>query len=266
MKTICRFLAATFGLIGYLAAGPVIADSPVSDELEVKATPYMWFLQLDGNATVKGQKGDVDVSFQDIWDNLNIGVMFEGEVRKGRIGIYGNIIYADLESTNDVSGTEIKGEATTVWAGAGAYYRLGPWNLDALGSSGGSPQLIVDPYAGVRYTYLDLHLDVKGGGPDQSGDQDWVDPIIGFRTIWEFDPRWTFTTLGDLGGFGVGSDFTWQAAGFIGYNFSIFQASDSRLLLGYRALSQDYKNGSGDDKFEWDVIAHGPMAGLAITF
>jgi hypothetical protein len=266
MRRLLRSLAAPLGLIGLMTAGPAAGDNPISDELEITAIPYMWFLELNGNATVKGQKGDVDVGFSDIWDNLNIGAMFEGEVRKGRMGIYGNIIYADLESENSVSGVDIKADATTVWAGAGAFYRLGPWNLDALGGSGGAPRLFVDPYAGVRYTYLDLDLDVKNGGPDFSGDQDWVDPVIGFRTVWRFTPRWTFTTIGDIGGFGVGSDFSWQAVGLIGYNFSIFQESDSRLLLGYRALSQDYKDGSGADKFEWDVIAHGPTAGLAIRF
>ncbi|MDX1402250.1 MAG: hypothetical protein R3245_10035 [Kiloniellales bacterium] len=226
----------------------------------------MWFLSLDGNATVKGQKGDVDVGFSDIWDNLNVAAMFEGEVRKGRMGVFGNIIYADLESENSVSGVDIKADATAVWAGLGVFYRLGPWNLGALKGSGAVPQLIVDPYAGARYTYLNLDLDVKDGGPTFGNNQDWIDPIIGLRSIWQFTPRWSLTTISDIGGFGIGSDLTWQAAGFIGYNFSIFQESDSRLLLGYRAFSQDYTNRNGADKFEWDVIAHGPMAGLAVSF
>lgn len=263
---VCRSFAAVVGLIGFLAAGPAAAGSPISDELEVSVTPYMWFLDLDGNATVKGQKADVDVGFSDIWDNLNIGAMFEGEVRKGRIGVYGNIIYADLEATNTVDATKIQADATTVWAGLGAYYRLGPWNLDSTQGSGSGPHLIVDPYAGIRYTYLDLDLDVKGGGASFSGDQDWVDPIIGFRSIWQFNPRWSFTTVSDIGGFGVGSKLTWQAAGLVGYQFSLFNTGDSRLLFGYRALSQDYESGSGANKFEWDVIAHGPMTGLAIRF
>ena len=78
MRTIYRSLAAALGLIGLLNTGPAAAQNPISDELEITAAPYMWFLELDGNATVKGQKGDVDVGFQDIWDNLNIGGMFEG--------------------------------------------------------------------------------------------------------------------------------------------------------------------------------------------
>lgn len=45
-------------------------------------------------------------------------------------------------------------------------------------------------------------------------------------------------------------------------------ANDSVInaLVGYRALSQDYKKGSGENKFVWDVIIHGPIIGLAIDF
>jgi hypothetical protein len=197
VKPAWRCLAAALGVIGLWTSPAAVADSPVSDQLEVTAAPYMWFLELDGNATAKGQKADVDVGFDDIWDNLNFGAMFAGEVRKGRIGVYGNVIYADLEATNSAPAAEIKAEITTLWAGLGAYYRLGPWSLDATGSEG--PQLLLDPYAGARYTYLDVELDVKNGGPTFSGDQDWVDPIVGFRSIWQLTPRWSFTTTSDIG-------------------------------------------------------------------
>lgn len=54
MRTICRSLAVALGLVGLLNTAPAEAQSSVSDELEITATPYMWFLSLDGNATVKG--------------------------------------------------------------------------------------------------------------------------------------------------------------------------------------------------------------------
>jgi hypothetical protein len=31
-------------------------------------------------------------------------------------------------------------------------------------------------------------------------------------------------------------------------------------------MYQDYTNGSGDNKFEWDVTLHGPILGLVIEF
>ena len=37
-------------------------------------------------------------------------------------------------------------------------------------------------------------------------------------------------------------------------------------LLGYRALSADYEQGSGRTKYVYDVVMHGPVTGLTIGF
>jgi hypothetical protein len=63
----------------------------------------------------------------------------------------------------------------------------------------------------------------------------------------DFDDHWFGVALGDVGGFGVGSEFTWQAFGGIGYKFD----SQGRysMLAGWRHLSVDYEN----EGFLWDV-------------
>ena len=45
---------------------------------------------------MKGQKSDVNLSFKDIVEELNYGVMLDGEARKGRVGVIANILYANL--------------------------------------------------------------------------------------------------------------------------------------------------------------------------
>ena len=37
-------------------------------------------------------------------------------------------------------------------------------------------------------------------------------------------------------------------------------------MLGYRALSVDYEKGSGANKFEFDVVEHGPVVGLTVRY
>ena len=66
------------------------------------------------------------------------------------------------------------------------------------------------------------------------------------------------TAVGDIGGFGVGSDLTWQAIGTLDY------AVNDRLELraGYRALSVDYEDG----KFLYDVLMQGPILGATYRF
>ena len=127
------------------------------------------------------------------------------------------------------------------------------------------PKLILDTYAGVRYTYLDVDLDVSPGG-SFGDDQQWVDPIVGLRTLWQLTPKWGVTALGDIGGFGVGSDFQWMATGLVTYRFGLLGDDNARFGAGYRAIHQDYSDGSGANKFEWDVTLHGPVFALGIEF
>jgi hypothetical protein len=258
-------LALAAGLYGAGIAAPEAAEPFVSDEWHFQVTPYLWALALDGDVTVKGVKTSPSVSFKDIFDNLDYALMLESEARKGRFGIYANAIYASLSSKDDVSGVRLRVGADTSWVGAGGFYRLGPFALAPdKGPSG--PQLVVDPYAGARFTYLNTELRIRDGGPQGSQDKTWVDPIFGVRTIWQLTPKWSVTALGDIGGFGVGSEFTWQAAGTVGYTFGLLGEDNAKVMAGYRALYQDYEDGHGANEFKWDMTLHGPMLALAIGF
>jgi hypothetical protein len=256
--------ALAAGLYGAGLAAAEAADL-VSDEWQFQVTPYLWALSIDGNVTVRGFNSSQSVTFSDILSDLNFALMVEGEARKDRIGVYANVIYSDLSDTDNTGSIRIRSNAETVWAGAGAYYRLGPWPLlpDA-GPSG--PVVVVDPYAGARYTYLNAEIKIRDGGPQVEQDKNWVDPVVGLRTIWLLTPKWSVTALGDIGGFSVGSNFSWQAAGMVGYRFGLFGDDNARFLAGYRALYQDYKSGNGRNEFKWDVTVHGPMLALAIDF
>lgn len=239
-------------------------DNPVSEEWVFQLTPYVWFMSMEGNVTVKGQKSSIDMDFNDIFKQLNVAAMIEGEVRYGRYGLYANVTYAEL--SDEVHGTLLNLDATVkpLWLGFGAFYRLGPWNLGEV-IDGNTATVTVDPYVGGRYTYLDMELDLKPG-PNFSGHQDWIDPVVGLRTNVALSERWNFVAFGDVGGFGVGSDFAWQAAGLVGYRFGLFGDNDANVMLGYRALYQDYETGSGTDKFKWDVTLYGPVLALSVQF
>jgi hypothetical protein len=70
---------------------------------------------------------------------------------------------------------------------------------------------------------------------------------------------------GDIGGFGVGSHFTYSILGFLGYRFQMFGCAVT-AHAGYRTLlpnSETYTDGS---LFRWDVILHGPILGLTLRF
>ena len=254
-------------LILAVFAPSVPAEEKADEESgwEFQVAPYMWFLSAEGDVTVKGQKSDVDISFDEIWDELNIAGMVAYDARKGNLGFWGNTIYANLGNSTKVEGIRIDPSVNLLWQGLGGFYRLGTWNLtDAPGKKAAT--VTADTYFGARYTYLGIKLDIDGF-PNKDRDKHWVEPILGVRTYWDLPKRWTFMLAGDIGGVAFGSDFAWQTFGLIGYRFALFsKENNARVLAGYRALSQDYTNGSGDDKFEWDVTLHGPILGLVIRF
>jgi len=66
----------------------------------------------------------------------------------------------------------------------------------------------------------------------------------------------------DIGGFGLGSDLTWQIQAYAGYRFSkLFQ-----ITAGYRIMSIDYEKGSGQDRFLYDMNTFGPVLRLGFNF
>jgi hypothetical protein len=90
---------------------------------------------------------------------------------------------------------------------------------------------------------------------------------MGGATTAHKSERWDLVLAGSVGGFGVGSDFAWHASGLLGYRFPLFsKENNAAFFAGYRALYQNYSDGSGDDKFQWDVTLHGPILGLRIEF
>jgi hypothetical protein len=70
---------------------------------------------------------------------------------------------------------------------------------------------------------------------------------------------------GAVGGFGAGSDLTWNAAGFLGCDFELFGRA-STFFVGYRDLYRDYSTASGLKKFALDTTLYGPVLGLGFSF
>jgi len=51
----------------------------------------------------------------------------------------------------------------------------------------------------------------------------------------------------------------------VAYHIELF-GCDASIVGGYRASHQDFEDGSGARKFEWDMTLHGPVVGLNIRF
>lgn len=85
-----------------------------------------------------------------------------------------------------------------------------------------------------------------------------MDPIVGARARYNFSDRFYAIARADVGGFGVGSDITWQAYGAIGYQLT----AHTTLELGYRHMYVDYADGN----FSYDISTSGVQLAIGYRF
>jgi hypothetical protein len=215
--------------------------------------PYYWAVGFDGDLTIDGQEteGDGDSNGLPGEVSLTGGFLGHFEARTGPWALALSPVLVDVEIDGDDTppvDTDLALSGTIV-EGFTAYALGGGWEV--LG--------------GVRYYALDASVDVTLGGapqPDLDADKSWVDPIIGVRYGSTFAERWSFLARADVGGFGIGSDFAWNASTELGFRL----ASYARVFGGYRVLDFDFADGSGSDRVEYDVRLWGPLVGLSFEF
>ncbi len=229
---------------------------------------WLWLMGVEGDLTVRGNSADVSADFGDILDASDSIFAFSGhlEVGYGRWAGFLDGYYANL-GVDDVSGSAgLVDIDVTMEQGIldfGVMFRVGEWAPSGAAANN-VRDTTLDLYAGGRYSYLSLELD-PANGPSRSGDRDWVDPIVGAKLVLPLAERWHLSANGDVGGFGVESDLTWSVSSVVGFDFKLFDIP-ATVYGGYRAIGWDYSDGSGANKFEWDIVNHGPMLGFGLRF
>lgn len=93
-----------------------------------------------------------------------------------------------------------------------------------------------------------------------------MDPLVGLRLRQQLAPGQELMLRGDVGGFDAGSTFSWNVLAAYSWQFAVYSGVTYSGMLGYRALSVDFAKGSGADRYEYDVIQHGPVLGLTVSF
>jgi hypothetical protein len=247
------------GLLVVSAASVVQADDDDPTAWHVTLTPYAWAPAFDGDVTVRGVSASLDASFIDIMEETDLAVGLAGhlEVTRGRFGVFGDGVY--IKTKVEDAGTTGLDVTTRMWfLEFGGQYRLLDTTTDRV------PGITFDLYGGGRYTFLELGLDTQGA-PSTKQKKSWVDPIVGVRFGLHFSRNVFLLLSGDVGGFGVGSDFAWSAVGLLGYKWQA-AGLEWAVLAGYKALGQDYTSGPSNGQFRWDTTMHGPVLGLSIRF
>ncbi len=240
MKRTIQILALATALL----SPTVRAEEPNKWTFDV--TLYGLAAGMSGDVTVKGIPADVDIGFDQIWDNLEFGAM--GKVRVGyeRWALNADVIYMGLGGTEN-----------------GVSVDFDQWVVEPSLSYRFCREFEV--LAGARYN--SLSTDISGTGPlgnfrESSGTQDWWDPIVGANLSLPFAKKFSFNTRVDIGGFGVGSELTWQAFPYLSWQFNRWGS----LHAGYRWVYTDYETGSGASQFRYDILTQGPQIGITFHF
>lgn len=233
----------------------VITPAP-SNPWEFRIQPYGWLTGIDGTTGPAGFAADVDAGFDDIFDEIEMAAALQFEARRGSWGFIADAFYAELGTSGTLPGpakTDINLDFEQFLGEFVIFYRTSE-----------TPQSFVDLYAGVRYNSMSLDLEATSNGTvlqkseQRSGDEEWADPIIGLRTQWDINERWFIAAKGDIGGFGVNSDFTWNLQGTVGYKFSESVSCE----IGYRYFDTDYS----DDNYIYDIAQSGVLIGVNYVF
>ena len=289
-KTLLAISLAGFIAIGSATTafsadfGPGPAPVAPPSQWRLSFTPYAWLTWLDGEQTVRGRSVDVHVDPIQVLDHLERVPFFGyGEARNGPLALYSDVFYANL----GLSGGGIRSRSLasgingTLSAAGGLDFE------EAVVEVGGAyevmkcdPHTAIDILAGARYWHQEMSINLALAGTldtgdlvisgsraiDRSGSVDWVDPVVGGRIRYNLAPGQDLMLRGDVGGFGAGSQFSWNALAAYSFVLSKRDGITYSGLLGYRALSADYEQGSGRTKYVYDLVMHGPITGLTVSF
>ncbi len=248
------FLAVLAAALTTLVTPQAAAQSS-SNEWQFAVAPYVWLAGIDGSMTIGGHEaGDGSVDFDNIIDSLDFAFMGHFDMRNEHWVISSDLIFMDLGGSrdytegDDTEGTVSTGFDATLFELVGGY-RVSP---------------AVTLLAGARLVDMGMSIRWDGTLEDRRIDasKSFVDPLVGVHVFAPLSEKWWFGFRGDVGGFGVGSELTWQAYADVGFRVSHLVS----ILTGYHALDMNYESGTDVVTVDLDVLVSGPQIAVAFTF
>ncbi|PWK63920.1 hypothetical protein [Aminobacter sp. AP02] len=240
---------------------PLVAERPA---WALQITPYMWAAGLKGNISPFRSAPTIGVekSFSDVLNDLNFGGFVNVWGRYERFVLSGDLMYVSTTDSHAFGplpalpgpippGTVVNGSVDTkqFMATLQGGYRV----LE-------TPGFTLDALGGVRFWHISNDVTVNALGLSRSyGERfGWADPVIGARALLRMTDKLSLQAQVDVGGFSVGSDFTWSALATVNY----IVTDKLSLSAGYKALDADYDHGG----HVYDTRLSGPVLGATWRF
>lgn len=223
-----------------------------------KVEPNMMLPHMKGNASVSRLPTiHVSQSPSDFFNHLKFAGMLTFEASNKDWVITSDIVYASLTANVKKDPLVLNGKLTAKQFSfeVGLLRKLTPWLETGISAN------LVNLKSGFDVNMINP----KTGQPlylDRSISKTWIDPMLVARTKNLPNKKFLYTLTGEIGGFGIGSKFSWQLEGLAGYHFSdLFY-----VMGGYQIISMDYEKGSNNSNFVYDMDMFGPMIKLGFNF
>ena len=227
----------------------------------------VWIPSVSGSFASGGVDVDVDRdletlfdSFFDVVTDLDFAFVGSFQAQHGpwSFGVegFGASLGNDIEFKL-TDGTVADATITAVIASAWVGRRILTRPTCLFGSRG---CFELDAFAGARWSYAKYELTLPRRESDDSGS--WVDPIGGLDARLGVGRRWVVRVRGDVGGFGVGADLAWWLVPSLEYRFTNLFS----LAFGWALMAGDYSEGTGSDRFAWDLSLSGPQLAVGFRF
>lgn len=241
--------SALFGAItaAALATAPAAAQA---QDWTGQVTLYGWGAGVTGEFTpfTGAETISFDASLSEVLEDLDAAFFATAFARRGDFVLFGDFTYSSSSRDGVVPpGVPASGEVTLTSLTFAAGQRF-----DAGGGT------TVDAMGGFRGWSVDGLVSVPLAAVELAPEKTFVDPIVALRVNAPIATDWSVLGYFDVGGFGVGSEVTWQAAVTANY-----QATDNLYLsFGYRHLYLDYSDGGT----EFEGAMSGPLIGATWRF
>ena len=234
-----------------------------ADKWQFEITPYAWGAGLKGTTGVGGVTANVDLSLNEILNNLDFygAALFEARNGPWTFGV--DTLYLRLK---DAQSSFRSGPGGLVGVNTELNMKMNEQLYQPfLGYRLTDGSVRVDAIGGARYTNLNLDLSLTastsgpllpGGERSVNATKSWWDPIVGVRISAPVAQKWSVFGYADTG---VGSNTTYQGIAGVKWQISDMVSTS----LGYRYLRQNYDSGN----FHWnDMVTSGALLGVGIRW
>ena len=213
-----------------------------ADRWRIKFTPNLWASGVDTTLGKSGREVKVDKTFLNLLDKTSLAAALNIEVGKGPVSGVLTGLYFQFKLDGSTRNGHIQAKAKLNMAIVDFGLPIQFLNVP-LGSNPGAdpPRLSLEFVPGFRYTYADTDSSIYLGQLDtlHPGTTDhFFDPYAGGRIRLDLNRQLNFTCVGNVGGWGVGTELTYALGGQFEYRFN----PTFGVFAGYRVLYDKFDN------------------------